>query len=518
MGKKRKKRNKRNQQKVNKFSNNSGKNKLILFLSKYKNTTSECKYKSKYDGTENEIKGIQTPDAPTKYFINDLAENNKKLDSILCITSHEANNGNEESAFENYEKMLNGFCKEKNIDIPKLIKLNFDYNFVENRPIDECDRYRDLFKSIVDQVSENDTVYIDYTSGIRDTSLLIILMIRYLEYAGIKCGGMIYSYFNFEDKQKNKIIDIKSTYDLFGLLNGVNEFTSFGKSKTLSNYYKNIKKEKEEHNEINELIEIMDKFSKDMSLCMVEDIDKITKELNENIKKAEKKIKAEEIDDKTNNNENKLMNYMFFNLIKEIKKKFYLEEGEEITCINLIKWCLDNDLTQQALTLYVEKIPEYYFDMEFFTKDKTSLETTIRNLNIQIDNYTNIFYTGIYANIFWEYRNKNKKNVNILEYKNKNSQYTYNGKINSIIILSEAPNNMPEWSNIKINDLIVIMKDYLFFKIMRNQINHAKKSKLREEVINFLNEENYKSNIDAEYIKDKMYESIERISKIKIKK
>ena len=48
---------------------NRSKNKLILFLSKYKFTTDEYKYSSKYDNTENEIKGIQTPDAPTKYLL-----------------------------------------------------------------------------------------------------------------------------------------------------------------------------------------------------------------------------------------------------------------------------------------------------------------------------------------------------------------------------------------------------------------------------------------------------------------
>ena len=274
---------------------NTGENKLIFFLSKYKFKPQNCHYKSKYDDGNNDIYGKQTPDAPTKYFINYLTENGEKLDSILCITSKDTNerkkNKNKpddqyESAFENYQKVVNDFCDEKKLEVPKLIKLNFDYNFEKGELIDENDIYRNLFKSIVDEISEEDTIYIDYTSGIRDTSLLIILMIRYLEYTGIKCGGMIYSYFDIEDTTKNKIIDIKSTYDLFELLNGVNEFTSFGKSKTLSNYYNNIWKDKEEYKEINELIKTMDNFSDMMSLCMVEDIDEIMKDLNKKIIEA----------------------------------------------------------------------------------------------------------------------------------------------------------------------------------------------------------------------------------------
>lgn len=603
-----------------------GKNKLIFFLSKYKFDPKECHYKSKYDGGNNEIYGKQTPDAPTKYFLNYLTEKGKKIDDILCITSKDTNerkkNRNKpdkeyESAFENYQRVLNEFCEKKKIEVPKLIKLNFDYNFEKGESIDEDDRYRNLFKSIVDEISENDTVYIDYTSGIRDTSLLIILMIRYLEYTGIKCGGMIYSYFDNDDKEKNKIIDIKSTYDLFELLNGVNEFTSFGKSKTLSNYYNNIWKDKEEYKEISELIETMNDFSDMMSLCMVEDIDEIMKKLNQKI------IEAEKIKNKINSNENQLMNYMFFNLIKEIKKKFYLEDGEEITYINLIRWCLDNDLIQQALTLYVEKMPEYYFNSNFFNINDENLNETLESLKILKDNYIDVFYKGIFKNILNDtkkyilteedikelksvknkiikkikesiFKNKEyilgKENTSIQEYKEiyiketldeiksiisreykkgntnkkikiysldedkpkdkegflsllfskeeiiseivdniylkkklkkigtlstkKNDiEYTYNKKINSIIILSTNNKNMPSWSNIRLKDLILLMEDYLYFKIMRNQINHAKKSKLTQEVEAYLNKK-YKSNIDAGYIKQKMYISINNIPEV----
>lgn len=599
-----------------------GKNKLIFFLSKYKFDPKECHYKSKYDGGNNEIYGKQTPDAPTKYFLNYLTEKGKKIDDILCITSKDTNerkkNRNKpdkeyESAFENYQRVLNEFCEKKKIEVPKLIKLNFDYNFEKGESIDEDDRYRNLFKSIVDEISENDTVYIDYTSGIRDTSLLIILMIRYLEYTGIKCGGMIYSYFDNDDKEKNKIIDIKSTYDLFELLNGVNEFTSFGKSKTLSNYYNNIWKDKEEYKEISELIETMNDFSDMMSLCMVEDIDEIMKKLNQKI------IEAEKIKNKINSNENQLMNYMFFNLIKEIKKKFYLEDGERITYINLIKWCLDNDLTQQALTLYVEKMPEYYRQCKYkFFNEKDEIFLKI------IDKYENclggFFYTGIFEdiknydkynfqddktsqdqqkiqklkniiklnrinilsrdkryikryeeeiqqaikeiyNIMDEKYKEKKVNIKVNAYKNlndfnenipvsedkfinwldqqnellsyllnipyeKNKQKnknkskssrdkTYDKKIESLKLLKEK-RIKPSWSNIDSEDLLRLMEDYLYFKIMRNQINHAKKSDLSVEVKEYFKEINYNMTISAKDIKNIMKKSVENIEQIEL--
>ena len=415
---------------------NRSKNKLILFLSKYKFTTDEYKYSSKYDNTENEIKGIQTPDAPTKYFINYLLEkkdNNDErvLDTILCITSEATNNksinkreNNKEykSAFEDYQEMLNEFCDEKGIKPPELIKLNFDYDFENNKSIDEADVSRRLYESIVKELDKNDTIYIDYTSGIRDTSLLIILIIRYLEYTGIKCGGMIYSYYDNDDKSNNKIIDIKSTYELFELLNGVNEFTSFGKAKALSEYYektsdkdciinanekskeedKKINQKDEAVEKINDLIDVMKRFSDVISLCMVQEIDNIMKQLQDGISEVKKVLNPNQKQNQEKSVIFSLKNSMFYNLITQIENKFYIEDGKDITYIDIIRWCLDNDLIQQALTLYVEKIPQYYLDdkHKFFDTEEESLKDSISKGN-EDKSYANIFYTKIFSNIWF---------------------------------------------------------------------------------------------------------------------
>lgn len=603
------------------------KNNLILFLSTYKFNAKEWPYY----GTEYEIKGRQTPDAPTKYFLKHLNKKGKKIDNILCITSQKTNdksvNKNEpdkiyDSAFEDYENMLKEFCIESELKLPNLIKLNFDYDFENDTSIKDTDIYRDLCKSIAERLEPGDTIYIDYTSGIRDTSLLIILMIRYLEYTGIKCGGMIYSYYDNDDKTKNKIIDIKSTYDLFELLNGVNEFASFGKSKSLSNYYKNIWSGKEEnYREISELIDVMDKFSDMMSLCIVEDMDKIIDDLNEKIS-AVKKLKEEK---DLSDDQNKLMVYMFLNLIKEIEKKFYLGKGEKITYINLIKWCLDNDLIQQALTLYVEKMPEYYEECNFFNKNDESLLDTINDRKFNYNDSSQVFYSGLFINIQDSkesyiceedtlkndsdignnisegkseieelksiikenkfnilYRKSNylkkynekiekalKEIYNIMDkiyikkqkkvkvykedisafvdsipkseekfinwidtqkkllahllgvsYENKlektsksNRDYTYDMKISSINILRESGIN-PTWSELPLDDLIILMQDYLFFKIMRNQINHAKKSDLTSTVKEYFKEMGYSIDINIDNIKTTMRKSIENIEEI----
>lgn len=358
---------------------------------------------------------------------------------------------------------------------------------------------------------------------------------------------------------------------------------------------------------------------------MVEDIDEIMKDLNKKI------IEAEKIKDKINNKENRLMNYMFFNLIKEIKKKFYLEDDKEITYINLIRWCLDNDLIQQALTLYVEKMPEYYATHDFYDINERSLKKTLQISNTKIDEYAQIFYTRLFKNIeFYKgyygfkvnnngqieskvfdynfdkineikdiiienkekilkredsflknfdehiksviekmyiimdktYRGESKgikirdieisnqtpgipkseeKFLNWINVQNKLIQYLleenrdpniltflpvaaegdnfldfiYNEKINVIIILRKSYKN-PPWSNINIEDIITLMEEYLFFKIMRNQINHAKKSDLKIEVKDYFERFGYNTEISVENIKEKMINSIKKVGNIRL--
>lgn len=104
-------------------------------------------------------------------------------------------------------------------------------------------------------------------------------------------------------------------------------------------------------------------------------------------------------------------------------------------------------------------------------------------------------------------------------YANNTKEYTLNRKINSIIILRKSDIN-PLWLNNKIdlNEFVELMEDYVYFKIMRNQINHASSDELKDEVINYLTARGYKVDINEKGIKDEikkiMYRSIDSIASI----
>ncbi|WP_455543188.1 TM1812 family CRISPR-associated protein [Intestinibacter sp.] len=556
-------------------------NKLILFLSDYRDQK-ETEYISEM--FEEKIKGTQTSDAPTRYFLKYLAKNNEELDSILCITSKKAN----EKAYEKYKEMVENELGKSDL----IKKIEYDYEEIGDKIIDKEDIDKELLEGIVEQISEGDTIYIDYTSGMRDITLLIILIIRYIEYKGAKCGGMIYSYYNKFEQSKNKIVDIKSTYDLFNLLNAINEFTSFGKISSLYTYYEKLWEGKEEdYKEIKNLLDSMKNFSDMISLCIVDEMDEAIEQLRKSIKEIRYNINDK--DEKYL--ENKLMVYMLFNLIGEIEEKFNLtpeknlKTDENKTYLGIIKWCLKNDLIQQALTLYVEKMPKYYFDYGFIDINDNSLQNTLRNLSIPQNDYAQVFYRGLFKNIEFYYKYKNVKNVikdnspkichNKYEFLKDYDEYIvyavenidnisiqrdkielereivfdnrgynipadkgkfiswvvqsnkriasllrypkgneYREKIDTLTVLSKE--NKPKWFKSSKEDLVVFMQDYLLFKIMRNQINHANKSELCNSVKTYFNQIEYdkdiryNTEIKTDSIKKIMLKSIDRIENI----
>ena len=53
-------------------------------------------------------------------------------------------------------------------------------------------------------------------------------------------------------------------------------------------------------------------------------------------------------------------------------------------------------MIQQALTLYVEKMPEYYATCKFYNIDEYSLKKTLQVSSTKSNEYTTIFYTKLF--------------------------------------------------------------------------------------------------------------------------
>lgn len=333
---------------------------LILFLSDFKAITNEA-YKTPDGGA---VEGILTNDAPIKYLLKCIKENNEQLTSVLCITSNKVRNDllsgfeaddrsiEKETAFTLFEKRISVWYGKK----IKVTPISYDYSKSPDGilPIGTTDVNK-IAINIFQQISTclkpgNRSVYIDYTGGFRDISFLMTALIRFIEFSGIKTERIVYSSFNSSPKS---VIDIGYIYRLYQLINGTSAFLSTGNASELSA----ISSEKN----ADDVIKSMMHFSQVITVCNISEIDKAVNSLDEALKNYQKH-QAEEF-------QSSLIQY----LIPAIKRKLYLDKNltanGHINYPLLIKWCLDNGLLQQAITLFAEKMPVYYSENNLFAPE-----------------------------------------------------------------------------------------------------------------------------------------------------
>lgn len=322
---------------------------IITFLSMGKKETEVEEYA--VEGSDDKVLGARTNDAPVKYLFQQSKQNGNTVDEIVCIVSREVYE--ERSSYSYFENMV-----KEEMDGVKIVPIEYDFQNAESgtagKKIDTQEgKAVSVYNGISKALSGYGEVYIDYTGGFRDISFLMTVLIRYLEFTDVTCKDIVYSNFGLK-----KIFSLRYIYDMFKLLNAVSQFVETGSGKQLKEIYD---QDSIGHKQTKELVECIYKFSNIICLCDVKKVDAVVKEMADAIVALEDEygrmadIDAEVTDIKD------VQVHMFRDLLQVIKKKFYIEgDNVAFTYPKLIKWCMDNGLWQQAITLYVEKMPIFY--------------------------------------------------------------------------------------------------------------------------------------------------------------
>ena len=216
--------------------------------------------------------------------------------------------------------------------------------------------------------------------------------VRILEYSGVRLEKAVYSVLNnFKPPKKNqddspklpkkktqkpnRIDDITATYNMFNLINAANSFTSFGNAEELTAFFA------ESHNsDIKKAIDVMRRFSNEVALCRTSNLNDLIYELNEILTN----IQTMDTDDESE--------ILFKSISGVIREKLGASSGEEIDCLDIITWCLDNRMIQQAVTIYVERIPEYLFGSKILVYNPKKVNTA--DFRKDFDIYYNLLYNG----------------------------------------------------------------------------------------------------------------------------
>lgn len=354
---------------------------ILLFLSDYKNLASETyprgakEEKYTLENSERIFKGIQTNDVPIQYMFEQAKNVHGYIKRVLCIKSYMVSSepkGN--SQFNRFKIFVNNLADNFDMPEPDYISIPYDYDEASKRktdfgnelPVIIYNRLAECFES----VDEGEEVYIDYTGGLRDISFLMTSIIRFLEFRGIVCGEIVYS--NLFSK---KLCDIHYIYDIYQIINGVNEFTNTGNARELVSAYGSSIGGSSTRRVVEELIG----FSDALSICDIGQLDDKVNKLIDAITELE------------NSDEKEINSAMLKTLAPIIRKKMYLDKGFNYP--KMIRWCAENNMIQQAATIYTDKMPKYYFE--------SNLVPNFVNLqSITPSPGHNLYDTGFYTELF----------------------------------------------------------------------------------------------------------------------
>lgn len=246
-------------------------------------------------------------------------------------------------------------------------------------------------------------VNVDTTGGRRDAVILQTLAMQLFKLQGSDkaIGDIVYA--SFDDRT---IKSQEATFEVIDLMNALDSFFRYGRADQLKEFFSSSGSITDETKALGEA---MSNFSDAMSLCRVEDIETTVSDIHECLNAAESSLKAKleafdlvskairklgDVDDvlvEESREEllrkveelisSQSLSYLddqelkdvlgeiqaewqvnrseqlFYNRIPLIRKRFIPESDDETQRIlNLIRWCADHQMIQQALCIYRERI------------------------------------------------------------------------------------------------------------------------------------------------------------------
>lgn len=395
-------------------ANKKEKNILILCMSKLNSARASFYYAKKPESSNVYyfLEGISQLEPGTKFFLNCLASEGKKLDKIIVACSPETspktgkerkkeeseNNAGKkpseieiEKLFEQYDvssvydfyvKRISEYIKNENAETEdyaqedeknlvlrrenlkelykgvnirtKLIK-SVDIN---NEPQNDIKIIRDaIIKN--SENCENVNVYMDMQGGPRTFAAMMNGVVTLLENDKFTFKNKVSISFN-RDNPVHEIIDETESYKIYDLISAMKSFINYGKADLLVRFFTDTEKiNKKEH----EVLQIIQEISDSIQICAPAYFDDAIENLKNEV-------------DFTNVRNDKSIHNFYFKFVLEDIGKDYGNLLKESNTFDTIKWCYKKGFTQQALTYIEDKIPEFLFKKNIFEieeKPETSL-------------------------------------------------------------------------------------------------------------------------------------------------
>lgn len=289
--------------------------KIITFVSKFNHQFSVSAPAEAYECDSGiTVYGKQSNEAPLLYLLSSDSE----IGQIICLVTPEVLDIHEEAKVSPYQYLQDSIKAQfPNVDF---LPVDFEKELFYEKALPE----------IISHIQPEDSIYLDTTGGFRDTVSQLMLLSRILQYQNTPLLKAVYSQY-----RPNRVTDVTDSYRTFDLINGLNEFERFCSTDALLNYYD---KRENVPFELTELIQRMKSLSECITLCRVGLMTKRIKAFQQALEAA-----------KTVNDPILRVTLPMF----EAKFRMLSTTPEQI------KWCVENNLIQQAFTLFTDRLPKY---------------------------------------------------------------------------------------------------------------------------------------------------------------
>lgn len=226
-------------------------------------------------------------------------------------------------------------------------------------------------------LSEQDKVILhaDMTGGFRHASMMMLAVMRLMQYQGVEIGHVVYSNYNQVSKE-GTVQEVSDVYHMFDLIAGAEEFATFGSVKTISTYFNNRKRTAG----LDSLIKSMENFAEAVKLTRRKDFDEAIGVLHSSLRNFDKVRNTGDLNDT-------LMGL----LEKRVKQDYSHLFSKEKDSLTPIEWCLEHDYLQQALSLYTESIPDFLFSSGILSMEPEVLEV-VEKAKLKTDRRETIFF------------------------------------------------------------------------------------------------------------------------------
>ena len=334
---------------------------------------------------------------------------------------------------------------------------------------------------------KNTAIFIDTNGGVRDVAITLVAAVRMMDiYMEEPASAIIPEFVRGCDSVDKPFVvtNNKSMYYIFDLVSGLDEFVAYGRTKKLGKYFKD-----------DELFKKIETMGDAFLICNPDQMLRTVKAVVDELRKYP------EDSDST-----QMKGYV----VREIKKDFAglmkgnPGDGLEDYLLPLIEWCIKKDLIQQALTLYAEKMPDFFVEKKVIYYNKESTETDsiaeiIRGMSKSKNNNQNDYsldYRFImrYFLIFPE-KKKTKCYYNLIKCNYKCSKNQLNSFFTTLIRigLGEQTNGRENEGSLTLSQCLYsnwknetsmignILTRYYELKHKRNHMNHAKSTEITKE-------------------------------------